>query len=107
MNSVKPNEAAVRAESVHYQRHPTYFLDDGSLLIACGTMIYRIHKTLITRHSRAMQELINNGDNDPSHVAVAADIVPDGSAPVCTIPAEMVLGNGDFDALLGHLYHDA
>lgn len=107
MSSAKPIEAAMDAGCANYQRHPTYFLDDGSLLIVCGTTIYRIHKTLVTRHSRAIQEWLDSVSNDPNHRIIAAYIAPDDSTPVCIIPAEMVLENRDLEILLGHLYHDA
>lgn len=107
MNPVETTEAATCAARANYQRHPTYFLDDGSLLIVCGAMIYRIHKTLITRHSRAIQGLLDNVSNDHNQDRIAPYIAPDDSASVCTIPAEMDLCNRDLDILLGHLYHDA
>ncbi|KZT00056.1 uncharacterized protein LAESUDRAFT_816729 [Laetiporus sulphureus 93-53] len=77
------------------QRHPRFWLDDGSLVLrtSTGTDAYKVHRTLLARHS-------------PFIASLAADDSLDGS-PVVRIPEERGVSSADLEALLEHLYHDA
>lgn len=89
-----------------YQRHSKYYLEDGSLLILCDTTLYKVHKTLLLRHSRALKGLI---DGNPIRIAVSEAVIhhtEHGPQSSCSIPASIALRNDDLEALLEHVYHD-
>lgn len=100
------DQNSTHANSQKYQRHPKYYLEDGSLLILCGTTLYRVHKTLLLRHSGTLKSLI---DQNPIHISASEAVMHSmehGSQSSCSMPASIALRNDDLEALLEHVYHD-
>jgi hypothetical protein len=75
------------------RRHPTYWLEDGSLLICVEEVLFKVHKTLLHRHSHVLNLWTSTM---PESSDVDITFIPD----VIGVLVE------DFVALLEHLYHD-
>ena len=78
------------------KRHDKYWLDDGSMILRSQDILYKVHRTLLHRHSNLFRALSSCGH---------AQII-DG-VEVTTIPEELNVNSADVEALLEHLYHDA
>ena len=78
--------------------HEKYWLEDGSLVLRSQATLYKVHRTLLHRHSPVLASLgpAANGTKAGSLDGVAA----------VTIPEERGVKDADFDVLLEHLYHD-
>jgi hypothetical protein len=75
------------------RRHPTYWLEDGSVLINVEDVLFRVHKTLLHRHSRVLN--------------LWTSTIPESSdVDIVHVPDEIGMSAEDFVALLEHLYHD-
>ncbi|KAJ3475222.1 hypothetical protein NLI96_g11974 [Meripilus lineatus] len=75
------------------RQHPTYWFKDGSLLIQVQSSIYRIHGSLLDRHSPVISTLARSSN-------------PTYDLPQVHIPEERRVSVADFEVLLEHLYHD-
>ncbi|TCD62151.1 hypothetical protein EIP91_007279 [Steccherinum ochraceum] len=85
------NQTDIKANTA--RKHPTYWFDDGSLILQVEDVAYNLHKTILTRHSPLLQSLTRNTE--------------DGyKVSVVQIPEELGVTGEDFDKLLEHLYHD-
>ena len=80
------------------RRHPRYWLDDGSLVVRTQDELFKVHRTLLQRHSPVLASLADNALKDDTARA-------DG-CPVVHLPPELGVDSADFEALLEHLYHD-
>jgi hypothetical protein len=83
-------------------RHHTYWFDDGSVIVKAssdlrdtqdGNMYFKIHKSLLHRHSNFARLAVLEGEHTRS-------------VPMMTIPPELGVQVQDFISLLRHLYHD-
>lgn len=88
-------------------KHPTFYLPDGTLLLSLHPHIFKIHKSLLTRHSQVLDKWIIEA-TDPK----AMDLVQfvDGRGlSVVDLPGDMKgrVGGGDFERLMGVMYHDS
>ena len=81
------------------RRHHRYWLDDGSLILRAQNDLYKVHRTLLERHSRLLSTIHASADLDKASNAV------DGMA-VTSIPDELGVASTDVEILLEHLYHD-
>ncbi len=81
------------------RRHNKYWLDDGSLILPTHDNLYKVHRTLLERHSRLLATLY-----PPDNLEERAKLV-DGLV-VVRIPDELQVRSGDLDILLEYLYHD-
>lgn len=89
-----------QADSQAY-RHPIYWFDDGSVIVKAsdgqvdgqdGVVLFRIHESLLRRHSKVVLQ------REPEE---------DGCAvPTVAIPLALGVQVQDFTSLLAHLYHD-
>jgi len=80
-------------------QHPIYWFDDGSFILDVQTQRYKVHKTLLSRHSKYF-----------SQVLAAVDGATPGDVPsqIKAVHRSAVLvQHGDVETLLQHLYHDA
>ncbi|TFK82510.1 hypothetical protein K466DRAFT_666465 [Polyporus arcularius HHB13444] len=88
------------AENLKLRKHDKFWLDDGSIVLRAQDDLYKVHRSLLHRHSKTLASL--QALNSES---VGRDTV-DG-LEVVHIPDELGVRSGDFEALLEHLYHDA
>ncbi|KAG1827640.1 uncharacterized protein BJ212DRAFT_1258168 [Suillus subaureus] len=84
------------AEPHNVRQHPTYWFNDGSLVIRSrsmsnGEVCFKLHESLLRRQSRFVQRMLDSGTSTDSEVL---------------IPPELGVQVQDFTALLEHLYHD-
>ena len=86
-------------------RHPIYWFDDGSLILRLSQhkVLYRLHKSVLTRHSPTFPRFINE---NPSETSIVHQLDRSRCSYV-SLPDDLNLRVEDLDALLAHLYHDA
>ena len=36
--------------------HPTLYMDDGNVILQCGKTLFRVHRTVLSKHSSVFQE---------------------------------------------------
>jgi len=81
-------------------RHPIYWFDDGSVIVKAsdnqvdgqgGVVLFRIHESLLRRHSKVALQRVSEDGSD---------------VPTVTIPLALGVQVQDFASLLAHLYHD-
>jgi len=90
---------------VPYPRRSRYWLEDGSLVLSLCHNVYKVHKTLLFRHSPTLTKWTRQQKND--HKVTAENLFQEvaGCAHV-RVPDEVGLRDEDLEALLEHLYHD-
>ncbi|GLB34462.1 hypothetical protein LshimejAT787_0200270 [Lyophyllum shimeji] len=83
-------------------RHPVFWFDDGSIVFRVENHVFKVHKTLLSRHSnffaRPDHTLSTGNHGITSNVQIDPHIIVDPSRRVRTT---------DVEALLEHVYHDA
>ncbi|KAH9952039.1 hypothetical protein B0H21DRAFT_775595 [Amylocystis lapponica] len=77
-------------------RHPQYWLDDGSLVVSTQDYMFKVHRSLLQRHSIGV--FAHAGSPGMGETTI------DG-CPVLHIPEDRV-SSADLEALFAHLYHD-
>ncbi|KZT21985.1 hypothetical protein NEOLEDRAFT_1072502 [Neolentinus lepideus HHB14362 ss-1] len=77
------------------KRHETFWLEDGSLVIRIEDSAFKVHRTLLARHSPAIASGAWSGQENI-----------DGCA-VISVPNSTNATADDFRVLLEHVYHDA
>lgn len=92
MPSVTENGTQEKAEVL--RRHPRYWLEDGSLILRTQNDIFKVHRTLLSRHSPVLSSLSDKA-------SVGAE-----GCPMVHIPDETGVASADLEALLEYLYHD-
>ncbi|KAI0353228.1 hypothetical protein OH77DRAFT_1407452 [Trametes cingulata] len=88
------------------RRHARYWLDDGSLVVRAQDDVYKVHRTLLHRHSKVLAALPPSSSADANAEEAGESGKADGLV-VVHIPDELEVKSEDFEALLEHLYHDA
>ncbi|EIW53294.1 uncharacterized protein TRAVEDRAFT_154698 [Trametes versicolor FP-101664 SS1] len=97
--TVSTSTATTNTEQQHeIRRHARYWLEDGSLVVRAQDDFYKVHRTLLHRHSKVLAAL-GPSPTDDGHTV-------DGLV-VVHIPDALEVRSADFEALLEHLYHDA
>ncbi|KAI0697299.1 hypothetical protein C8T65DRAFT_26069 [Cerioporus squamosus] len=81
------------------RKHEKFWLDDGSIVLRAQDDLYKVHRSLLHRHSKTLASL------QPLHGEHAVRDTVDG-LEVVHIPDELGVRSADFEALLEHLYHD-
>ena len=81
------------------RRHHKYWLDDGSLILRAQNDLYKVHRTLLERHSRLLSAI--HASTDPDKASNAVD-----GMTVTSVPDELGVASTDVEILLEHLYHD-
>jgi hypothetical protein len=90
-------------DQVVERRHPIYWFDDGSLILDVATYRFKVHHTLVSRHSRFFSALSANQVAAETRVRKSEDSsIRDSSAVEITLKVRAE----DVEALLQHLYHD-
>ncbi|KAI0744062.1 hypothetical protein C8Q80DRAFT_1184827 [Daedaleopsis nitida] len=79
------------------RRHEKYWFDDGSLVLRAHNDIFKVHRTLLHRHSKTLASL-STSENDSTHHL--------DDVAVQHIPEHLDVRSQDVETLLQHLYHD-
>ncbi|KAF8801685.1 hypothetical protein BYT27DRAFT_7114369 [Phlegmacium glaucopus] len=88
------------------RNHPIYWFDDGSLVLGVEVQRFKVHRTLLSRHSRFFASF-----STPQEIS-CSDLTASGSPAVVQTSDHIVLEQRkevkaeDVEALLQHLYHD-
>lgn len=94
-------------EQVVERRHPIYWLDDGSLILDVAAYRFKVHHTLVSRHSRFFSALSADQVAAETQVNGSEDLsTRDSSSMQITLDSEKKVRAEDVEALLQHLYHD-
>ncbi len=88
---------------MHLQKHPVYWFDDGSLILHVQDVLFRVHHSLLKRHSPYLA-LIKNAHPTES-VLILTDI--DKSVTYILVGEDRKVSIKDVEALLEHIYHDS
>ena len=90
------------------RNHPVYWLDDGSLVLDVEVQRFKVHRTLLSRHSRffaslssASHEISSNGLTNGSSTVVKTQ-----EFDHIVLEQRKEVRAEDVEALLQHLYHD-
>lgn len=98
------------------KKHPIYWFEDGSLILDVDTHRYKVHHTLVARHSKffstvttlakdRVESTENTGVRKESDQTTAVGSDSLGQMHVILEPERQVKPE-DIEALLKHLYHD-
>jgi len=98
-------------EEVLVQNHPIYWFPDGSLILDVERHRFKVHHTLLSRHSKYFSALEprKEGHIDGAtqqNSGVSKDENRDDTKHVILEP-KLNIRSRDVEALLQHLYHDA
>ncbi|KAF9524459.1 hypothetical protein CPB83DRAFT_607900 [Crepidotus variabilis] len=85
------------------RNHPVYWFEDGSLEFEVEIQQFKVHRTLLSRHSRFFSNLPKTWNMDNQSI-LAGSMSPD-SHHVILEPTQLVKAE-DVEVLLQHLYHD-
>jgi len=100
MNSLPPESASRKrprlsniTEDEDYISHRTLYFDDGNVILSCGRTIFRVHRSLLSKHSLTFREMLRPPEEDtkPKILQGCIHAVLDDSAD-------------DMEALLNVLY---
>jgi hypothetical protein len=92
------------------RNHPVYWLDDGSLVLDVEVQRFKVHRTLLSRHSRFFASL-SSAPHETSSSGLTANDSPtvvrktQGFDHIVLEQRKEVRAE-DVEALLQHLYHD-
>jgi len=100
-------------EEVVIRNHPIYWFEDGSLVLDVEVQRFKVHHSLLSRHSKFFSTLTLNGQGVDEGTALGSEsgtILNDnrsqtGFRHVVLEPKRQVRAR-DLEALLGHFYHD-
>ena len=98
----------IQEESI-IRNHPVYWLDDGSLVLDVEVQRFKVHRTLLSRHSRFFASL-----SSTSHESSGSGLTTNGLPTVVktqgfdhiVLEQRKEVRAEDVEALLQHLYHD-
>ncbi|EKM61895.1 uncharacterized protein PHACADRAFT_191088 [Phanerochaete carnosa HHB-10118-sp] len=95
-NDVLPASSSIDHERARTSSQPSAFwFDDGSIIIAVARERFRLHKSLLSRHSSIFESL-----------PVSQSTRAETRDPPTVEISEGLATPRDFTALLEHLYHD-
>ncbi len=83
------------------RNHPEYWFEDGSLVLDVQVMRFKVHQTLLSRHSRFFSAVLK--------LQVSNDLHSNTTLNGChhvILEREQQIRADDVEALLQHLYHD-
>lgn len=84
------------------RKHPLYWFDDGSLILHIHDVLFRLHYSLLKRHSPYLASV------DNVHPIEAIPIVSEIDRPstYVLVGEDRRVSTRDAEALLEHMYHD-
>lgn len=102
------NVSEVKEESI-IRNHPIYWFDDGSLVLNVDIQRFKLHRTLLARHSRFFASCCST----PREVSISG-LTTSGSLTLvqtqefdhALLKQRKEVRAEDVEALLQHLYHD-
>jgi len=90
------------------RNHPIYWFDDGSLVLEVEVQRFKVHRTLLSRHSRFFSSI-----STPQEISGSVITTNDPPTVVQTQAFDRIVLEQrkevkaeDVEALLQHLYHD-
>ena len=106
---VNPSRRGIEFQEESIRNHPVYWLDDGSLVLDVEVQRFKVHRTLLSRHSRFFASL-----SSTSYEISGSGLTPNGSPTVVktqefdhiVLDQRKEVRAEDVEALLQHLYHD-
>jgi hypothetical protein len=48
------------ATAIH--RHPNFYFDDGNILLLVEPVLYRLHRSILSRHSNVFLDMLGQGE---------------------------------------------
>ena len=84
-------------------QHNIYWFHDGSLVFRIQNHLFKVHRTLITRHSRFFASEVPKYSEDD---VVGCNVAKIEHGTCIYLEVERDVSANDVEALLGHLYHD-
>lgn len=81
--------------------HPIYWFEDGSLILDADVVRFKVHQTVLSRHSRFFAALPKLQEPDNSHSNSTLNV-----CRLVILERERQVRVDDLEALLQHLYHD-
>lgn len=110
-NTTHPTTGSIEVQEESIVRnHPIYWLDDGSLVLDVEVQRFKVHRTLLSRHSRFFASL-SSAPHGTSGSGFTANDSPtlvrktQGFDHIVLEQRKEVRAE-DVEALLQHLYHD-
>lgn len=99
-SSFRPSVSQANAE---LRKHPVYWFDDGLLVLHIQNTLFRVHLSLLKRHSPYLASL-----ETTNPVIKPIPIINESSTPVMyvTLGPDRPVNSRDVEALLEHMYHD-
>lgn len=92
-------------ESQSPRRSDRFWFDDGSALVSLVPSVYKIHKSILDRHTTKFASWVLD-TTDPAALALSKAI-DDVGTPITVVPVELGVTIEDFETLLAYLYHDS
>ncbi|KAI0277708.1 hypothetical protein BGY98DRAFT_1097261 [Russula aff. rugulosa BPL654] len=92
-------------ESQSPRRSDRFWFDDGSALVSLVPSVYKIHKSILDRHTTKFASWVLD-TTDPAALALSKAI-DDVGTPIIVVPVELGVTIEDFETLLAYLYHDS
>ncbi|KAH9981378.1 hypothetical protein BGW80DRAFT_1269940 [Lactifluus volemus] len=92
-------------ESQQPQRSHRFWFDDGSVLVSLVPSVYKVHKSILDRHSTKFASWLLDA-TDPAALTLSRAL-NHAKIQVIAIPGDQHIATEDFETLLAHLYHDS
>jgi hypothetical protein len=92
-------------ESQQPQRSHRFWFDDGSVLVSLIPSVYKVHKSILDRHSTKFASWLLDA-TDPAALTLSRAL-NHTKIQVIAIPGDQHIATEDFETLLAHLYHDS
>ncbi|KAN0123942.1 hypothetical protein V8E52_002432 [Russula decolorans] len=87
------------------RRSDRFWFNDGSALVSLAPSVYKIHKSILDRHTTKFASWLLDA-TDPAAL-VLSKAIDDVGTPIIVIPVELGITIEDFEMLLAYLYHDS
>jgi hypothetical protein len=94
------------AEEVVIRNHPIYWFEDGSLVLDVEVQRFKVHHSLLSRHSKFFSTLTQDGQDANESATTLNHIHHRAGARHVVLEPKRQVKAMDVEALLGHFYHD-
>lgn len=84
------------------RKHPLYWFDDGSLILHIQDVLFRLHYSLLKRHSPYLASMDNIRPIET--IPIVNEI--DKPSTYILVSEDRGVSSRDTEALLEHMYHD-
>jgi hypothetical protein len=95
------NGIGIQEDSI-VRNHPVYWFDDGSLVLDVELQRFKVHRTLLSRHSRFFASL----SSAPTTTDSSPTVVRTQECDHIVLEQRKEVRSEDVEALLQHFYHD-